>query len=260
MHLALGERRHLRVFRFAQLAEQQRAQLRGHAALHFQPHHLAEAPLEDLLLDHRQQVLGLLGRRDLEIREARDAEGVVARDLHAREEQPEVRTDEVLERQVLQRPHGHPARQRLGHLHAREVLDARFGFAQLHGEREREIGDVREWMPRIHRQRREHGENLRVEEGVHRQPLARIEVGHVQQPHPVLSQLRQHLLLEDARLLRHHLAHALVDAVEQLRRRHAIASHLSEPGRHLPADAGDAHHVEFVQVRADDREKLQPLQ
>ena len=49
---------------------------------------LAEAPAAQLVLDRLQQVVGLVGDREVGV--ARDAEDVVVEDLHAREERVEV--------------------------------------------------------------------------------------------------------------------------------------------------------------------------
>ena len=58
-------------------------------------HDLAEPPPAQLVLDRLQQVVGLVGDREVGV--AGDAEEVVVGDLHAREERVEVVGDHVLE-------------------------------------------------------------------------------------------------------------------------------------------------------------------
>ena len=60
------------------------------------PHDLAEAAAAQLVLDRLQQVVGLVGDREVGV--AGDAEDVVVDDLHAREQRVEVVGDHVLER------------------------------------------------------------------------------------------------------------------------------------------------------------------
>ena len=144
-------------------AQQRLAQRLAHARADLEAHDLAEAAPAQLLLDGAQQVVGLVV--DLEVGVARDAEDVVVDDLHAREERVEVLGDELLERDerapVADR---HEAREHLlRHLHARERLLLGLRVAHEHGERERQVGDVRERPPEPDRQRREHGEDLAPE-------------------------------------------------------------------------------------------------
>ena len=66
-----------------------------------EPDHLAEAPAPELVLDRREQVVGLVG--DVEVGVARDPEEVVGDDLHAGEERVEMAGDDVLERHERRR-------------------------------------------------------------------------------------------------------------------------------------------------------------
>ena len=120
------------------------AQVRAHLAVDLEAHDLAEAPPAQLGLDGPQQVVGLVG--DVEVGVARDAEEAVVDDLHAGEERVEVGGDELLERdegRALARRD--EARQHLlGHLDAREGRHLRLRVAHEDGERQRQVGDVRE--------------------------------------------------------------------------------------------------------------------
>ena len=182
--IALREHEARQRLALAQLLEHERADVRRHAVLHLEPHDLAEPPLEDLLLDHRQQVFRLVDCLvELEVGVSRDLERPPAEHLHSREQRPEVRADDFLERhEVIAATERHPARKALRHLHAREVVDAAIGIANLDGEREREVRDVRKRMPRIDRQRRQDRKHLGLEELIDGVPLARRQVGHAHEP------------------------------------------------------------------------------
>ena len=262
VHLAVRERRDLGIFGVAQLVEQQRAQCGGHVGRHLESHHFAEPALEHLLLDHREEVFRLLAVRDLEVRIARDAERVRAEDLHPREQRAEMRADHLLERHEVIRAalDGNPAWEGLRHLHAGEMLVAVFGLAKLHRQREREVRDVRERMARIDRERRQHGEYVRLEERVHRLALGGGELRHRQQAHAVRAQRGQQQLVQAAARLLQQVADAALDRVELLPCGEPVGRRLLHARRHLPAQAGNAHHVELVEVRAEDREELQPFE
>ena len=220
MHVALAEKPAFRGL-LAQLLEQQRAHRLRHALLDLEPHDLAEPALEDLLLDGLEQILGLIRVRQLEVRVARDAEDEQAHDLHAGEQRAEVRADDVLERhEVPGSSERHPAREALRHLHAREVLGSRRGVADLDRERQREVRDVREWVRRVDGERRQHREDLRLEELVDDRPLGRRQVAHADEPNAVRRERRENDVMQTASLRRQKGLHAHVDRVELLLRRH----------------------------------------
>ena len=162
------------------------------------PHGLAEAPRAQLLLDRLQQVVGLVG--DREVRVAGDAEDGVVEDLHAREEHVEVLGDQLLERHerapVAER---HEPRQHLlRHLHAREGLHLGDRVAHDHAERERQVGDVRERPPEAHRQRREDGEDLAPEALVEALAVLRLDLVVADDPDAVLGQRGPQLVVQAA--------------------------------------------------------------
>ena len=62
-------------------------------------------------------------------------------------------------------------------------------------------------------------------------------------------------------LLGEHLADHLADAFELEARRHAVgASAVRQTGLDLLLDAADADHEEFVEVRCEDGQELEPFQ
>ena len=192
MHFVVRQGLELGVLALTEFLEEQRAQLRRHAALHLQTHHLAESPLEHLFFDHCQQVFRFFGVRDFEVRVARDAKGVRAEHLHAGKQRAEMRADHLFERDKMMRPslHRHPSRKRLRHLHPGEVVHAPVRIAQFHRERQGQVRDVRERVAGVDGERREHRIHLILEKRVHRRPLARREVAHREQPNPMPRERR----------------------------------------------------------------------
>ena len=86
------------------------------------------------------------------------------------EERLEVGADHLLERdELVRRRERHPARQDLGHLDPGEALLA-VRAAQHHGEREAQVGDVRERVARVDRERREDRKDVGVEVRVEVRP------------------------------------------------------------------------------------------
>ena len=211
-------------------ADQRLAQLLAHPGAHLEPHDLAEAAPAQLLLDRAQQIVRLVGH--LEVGVARDAEGVVVDDLHAREQRVEMLGDQVLERHerapVADR---HEAREHLlRHLDAGEGLLLGLRVVHQHGERQREVGDVREGPAEADGERREDGEDLAPEALVELRAVARLHVGAVDDADPVRGQRRAQLLVEHARLaarLRHHLR---ADRLQRLGRAAAVLARALDAG------------------------------
>ena len=103
---------------------------------------VGEAPPLDLALDQLAQVLGgLAGGAHLGA--AQHAYQVPADDLDAREKQPEVRPDDLLERYEAPAAEVEEARAVGRHLDAREARHA-VALPQAHGQREAGAGDERE--------------------------------------------------------------------------------------------------------------------
>ncbi len=100
------------------------AQVGVHVGADLEPHDLSEAAPAQLVLDGTQQVVGLVGHREVGV--AGDAEHRVRDDLHAGEQLVEVARDHRLERDERVLADRHEARQHLlRHLHAGERLVAR---------------------------------------------------------------------------------------------------------------------------------------
>ena len=90
-----------------QRLDQLRAQLRVHPGGDLEPHHLAEAAAAELVLDRLQEVVGLVGDREVGV--AGDAEVAVVDHVDPREEGVQVGRDHL-----LQRDEGEAVRRRAG--------------------------------------------------------------------------------------------------------------------------------------------------
>ena len=64
----------------------------------------------------------------------------------------------------------------------------------------------------------------------------------------------------DALLRLHQLVGANGDGGELLRRRQALGAERIDPGADLAAQPGNAHHVEFIEIVARNRQKAQPFE
>jgi len=76
----------------------------------------------------------------------------------------------------------------------------------------------------------------------------------------VLCQLGQQHLVQALPLLLHEIGDVLGDGVELLAGSQAIGRNLLYAGGDLPPDSGDPDHIELVEIRAENREKLDALE
>ena len=161
---------------------------RAHLGADLDAHDVAEAAPAQLVLDRLEQVVGLVGDREVGV--AGDAEDVVVDDLHAREQRVQVLGDQVLERHegVAVAGRDEAREHLLRHLHARERLDAGDRVAHQHAERQREVGDVREGAAEPDRQRRQHREDLAPEALVERAALLLADVVDADDPDALVGQ------------------------------------------------------------------------
>ena len=233
--------------------------MRRNGLLDLQSHRRLRAALGELLLERLEQVVGAIV--DLQVGVARHAEGVVLDDLHAGEELIEVRGDHLLERReaaVLRERH-EPGQQRR-HLDAREVHAACRGIAHQHGQVQRQVRDVRERAPRVHRQGRQHGKDLLAEHRVQLVALSRLELAPAQHPHARGIKRGLHVLGEHLSVLLGQRDDLGRDRRQRLLRREAVGRARPDPRLSLLLEAGHAHLEELVHVRGEDREELRPLE
>ena len=237
-----------------------------HVVGNFQTNGGAEPPARQFPLERLQQVFVAV-LFHFEIRVTGNAERVVLDDFHAWEKHRQERGDQLLHRQE---PH-HVRRafagaqldeaiDIVGHLDSGEVLSTVVGM--LDGDREVQAKPAheRERVCRVDRQRGQDREHLLVE--VRRQPraLVLVELGPRHDHDAFIGQRRAHRVEEHMRMPAGDLLSALADPAQLLARRQSVG----RPHRqaHLVAtlQTRDAHHIELVEVRREDRQEFRPLQ
>ena len=243
----------------AEAALQLREHPRGAGTRDLDAHRLPEPPSAKLELDGLQQVVGLVG--DREVRVTRDAEERALDDLHHREERLEEVPDHALQRdEEPPRPDREEPRQQLRHLDAREPLLPGLAVAHEEAEAQREHGDVRERLARADRQRRQHREDLRLEDSLQLLELGAVEVVDLGDHDPLLRQGGLQVALPELRLLGNQLERAFADRPQRRSRRQAVARCPGHSAGHLVHQAGDADHEELVHVAGEDRAEVGPLE
>ena len=148
-----------------------------HRAVDLQPDGLGRTlTLPEDRLDRGQEVVGFVDLQ-VEVQVARNPERVDRHDLHPREQHVEVVGDHLLLRDepfaVGQRLETGDVRR---HLHAREATDLCGWVARDDSEVQRQVGDVRERMRRIHGQRCQDREDALLERLAQMDALVAAEV------------------------------------------------------------------------------------
>ncbi len=253
-----GQREDLRLGD-VQLPDQQVQDVGVDRLLHLQAHRRAETPPHQLLLQRLEDVLGVV-LLHLQVLVTSDPERVVVEHLHPREQLLQVRAHHVLQRDVPLRRRLQEAGQRLRDLHTREVLVPRHRVTDHHGQVQAQPRDVRERMRRVHRQRRQHREDLLPEERVQAGLLLLRQLRPADQLDALRRQIEQHLLLERSGVPGHQLARATPDLVQHLTRLQPGGGTLRHPRGDPALQTGDPDHEELVQVAREDRQELGPLQ
>jgi hypothetical protein len=85
---------------------------------------------------------------------------VVLHDLHAREQDVQVGRDDLFQQDIGARAHLPQPGQHGRHLDAREAALAGVGVTDRDGHRQRQVADIRKRVGGVHRERREHREDL----------------------------------------------------------------------------------------------------
>ena len=251
-HLVVGDR---------ERALHEAAQLRRHLGVELEPDHRPAPALFERGLVQPHQIFGLFLDFDFGI--ANGAEGALPLDRVAGKQPADEQHGRVLERDQADGVAG--ARQLdealdlLRHadqrVHRLAVLHAR----ELQREREAEIGNERERMRRIDRQRREQREDVGEEMLLQPGALGLLELRAVDQRDADGGEFGPQFdpaLLLIARQLRNRLA----DARELLARRQPVRARHRDALAHLAFKARHAHHEEFVEVAGGDRQEAHPLQ
>ena len=159
---------------------------RRHLIGDLEAHDAGKAQLAQFLLDRLQEVVGGVVV-DLEVGAAGDPERVGLEDLGAGEQPLEVMRDHVFEGQETERLRQmNPPRQLVRDLHPAEASLTRHRMAQRDAEGQAEVGDERERVRRIDRDRSQDRKHRLVEELVQPSALGDLEVVPAQQVKPRL--------------------------------------------------------------------------
>ncbi len=130
---------------------------------------------------------------------------------------------------------------------------------QFEGERQSQIGDEGKGMRRVHRDGCQHGEDflaeqlLQVTDLVGRQIVGLVD--HYILRKQLLAQALPLVLLLELQMLGQR-----GDLFHLLGRRQPVRALFGQAGAQLPFQAGDAHHVEFIEIVGGDGDEAQPLQ
>ena len=249
-----------------QLVDHQLAQIGGHGGVDGEVDgHAAAAALEGGFVG-ADEVFGLF--LELHVGVADQAEHAFAGDLVAGEDAVQEQGDELFQHDEADEPA--PIRQ-VGIGQADEAFDqggqrhqgaheaAILVARQAQHQHEAHVGDEREGVRRVDRQRGEHREDAFHEPGIEPEALAVAEAGGVAHDQAGLFQLAAQLL-PDLELCGHQGFGACFHLHQLLGGGAAIGRGGGDAGLGLADEAGDADGVELIEVGGGDGDEAQPLQ
>ena len=250
------------VIRHSQCALHEAAQFRRHGGVELEAdHRTAPALLERGLVEAHQVFRFFL---DFHFRVADETEGALALDRVAGEQAADEQRGRFLQGDQpdsLVAAAGEPdeALDLLRHADQRVHRLAVAAAGELQRDREGQIGNERERMRRINRQRREQRENVGEETLLEPGALGLLQVGAVDQGHADVCQFGPQFLPALLLVMRQS-RHRLADAGELLVGGQSVRAQRGDRLAHLTLQAGDAHHEKFVEVVGRDRQEAHPLQ
>src|SRR6476661_5101861 len=118
---------------------------------------------------------------------------------------------------------------------------------------------MREWMTGIHGQRRQHWKNFLLKIAIGPGSPLRRQLSDFPHVNSILGELRQQFVFPKRILRSHKLAHRLLDAVEQLRGTQPVRTNVACLAFNLLFDSGYPNLEKLIQIRAENREELNPL-
>ena len=210
-------------------------------------------------LEQADEVLRLLF--DLDLAVAQHAEHALRNHDEAGEQPIEKQRDHLLDRQEPDAAAGQPDKaidrgrdqdQRLQPLAVTHPVE-------LQRQTEPAIGDKRKRVRRIERQRRQNRKQILHETLFEPGAVARFEISRFDDCDPGLGKLgaQRH----PGHLLRfHQRTGTLPDRIQLLHRGQPVLAQRLDAGEALALEAGNAHHVELIEIARRDRQKAQPLQ
>src|SRR5262249_37636819 len=123
-----------------------------------------------------------------------------------------------------------------------------------------EVRDVGKRMSRIDCQRRQHGKELLVKQAVEKSLVLSVELVPVREPDPGCRQVWDELAREAGVAAGDELANASVDLRQPLLRRLILGATRGKTGLEPHLETPDPNLKEVVEVIAENREELGPLQ
>ena len=250
-HVVVGE---------LELVADELERLRRDVVLDLESDCLAEPAPPQLHLDGRQQIVRLFVL-DGQVCVPSDAERDAVVDLHAGEELLQVGADHLLQghEPLAVGQHDEPGQQRR-HLDPGEAALRGARVPDDHTEVEREGGDVREGVAGVDRQWGQHGEDATLELVGQPDPVLVVELGPAGEPDPDVGQLTADRAEEGLVGAGDEERGSSEDRLELLRSGHPVDAAPADTGRDTLLQPCDAHLEELVQVVAEDRKELHPLQ
>ena len=148
----------------------------------------------------------------------------------------------------------------VGHLDSGEVLPAVVGLLDGDRQVQAQPADERERVRRVDRERGQHREHLLVEVGRQPRALVVVEFAPRDDHDALVGQRGPHRVEEHVRVPVGDLLGALADAAQLFARRQAVGRAHGQTHLVAALQTGDAHHVELVEVRREDRQELGPFE
>ena len=243
-----------------ELLDQHELHVGGHARRHFESHRASESAATELGLDGLKEVFGFL-LIDVEVRVASDSERKAGIDLQPRKQLGKVSGDEILDGKPAALI-GEPdeARQQRRDLHACKTSVPRRRVVHGDGEIEREIRDVGERMPRIDRQGRQNGKDAIVKELVQVVAVVAVETAPRHHVDAGITKSRNQLISEEGGVPIGQVGRGAMDERKLGRRAESVGGTRVHTGGDLGAQRSSAYLEELVEVRSEDRTKLDSLQ
>ena len=246
----------------AERALHEALQFRRHIRFDVKPDHRSAAAAFERRLEQPHQILGFF--ENFQFRVADDTKRADAFHHIAGKQFVDEKAGRAFDRDqphlaiagVLRQPH--EPLDAVGHADERVHRSAVLGAGKLQRDREAEIGNERERVRRIDRERREQREDVREEIIFKPSPLRLGDVGAVDEDDAGLAERRAQL--EPLFLLIAHQEHdRFGNAHQLLGRRQTLGTFSGDAGAHLRPQTGHPHHEEFVEVVGRDRQEPQPL-
>ena len=131
---------------------------------------------------------------------------------------------------------------------------------QEHRDVDRLVPQMWEGMSWVDGQRSERREDVLGEVSARCRPLLRVERIGRDEVQSVPLQARENVGRPDPMLLFHHGVNVRADRRELLVRQEAVGSRLAHTPELLLLESRDAHHEEFVEIRGNDGQELEPLE